>query len=225
VSIITSKRLASSIEEYLEAVASKMLELHDYALSATVSSRTVYYVELEWNDIKGREPVEAVITVAKHRSGERLWIVQVTSYVITVCPSALDFISRNLLNVRELAPSHTQKVRLTGRIHTRGILVRIEDVARALALSGSAPTFTKLKRVEEAKLIVEAFRNPKFIEDVVRDALCNLYRVARNYGVRDGVIEVEAESYESIHPHNVYAYRRASITELNNEVGSCGVSS
>jgi len=46
-----------------------------------------------------------------------------------------------------------------------------------------------------------AFANPKFVEDVVRDAVLALRGL-------DGVVRytVECESFESIHNHNAYAY-------------------
>ncbi len=212
---------ARSIEDYLENVADKLLELHDYALKATVEAETVYYTDIELKEIRGREPVNVKITVSKKRTGEKIWRVEVLVTGMSVCPSAMSTISEITGLSWGLAPSHSQKVLIKGAITTPGKFVRIEDVARALFLSPSAPTFTRLKRVEEAELILTAFKNPKFVEDIARDAMCNLYKLAKDKGLRDSFIEVEVESLESVHPHNVYAARSASFSEIERDTDGC----
>ena len=210
-----------SIESYLEKVSDKLLELHDYALRAIVEANTVYYVDVKWMDIEGKEPVDVRVTVSKTRSGLKTWKVEVSVRGMSVCPSAMNTISEITSSPWGLAPSHSQKVVIKGSITTKGEFVRIEDIAKALISSPSAPTFTRLKRLEEAKLILNAFKNPKFVEDIARDAMCNLFKLAKEKGLENSFIEVEVESFESIHPHNVYASRSASFLEIENEIRSC----
>jgi GTP cyclohydrolase-4 len=204
----------------LDNVAEKLLELHEYALKAIVSAKTIYYVTLEWNKIRGEEPVDVLITVTRSRDLSKKWRVQVEVKGMSVCPSAMMTISKLTNLPWGLAPSHSQKVIVRGAITTRGKFIRIEDIARALFRSVSAPTFTRLKRDEEADLILSAFKNPKFVEDIARDAMCNLYRLLKKKGINEAFIEVEVESLESIHPHNVYASRSAYLAEIENEIFS-----
>ncbi len=205
-----------SIEGLLRKLAKHLLAVHGYASRASVRAETNYYVELEFAGVKGVEPVEAAVEVILERgdgviAGE-MWSVEVAVKGFNVCPSAQATIS-SILGVGEglPAPSHNQRVVLKGRVTTRKVMVRIEDVARALAYSLSAPSFTLLKRPMEARLVVEAHKRPRFAEDVVREAA---YRIANLDGVpEDSIIEVEALSHESIHPHDLYAYLRLTAKE------------
>ncbi len=211
---IETPREAGYLEEYLEKVAHSLLNRHGYADKARVSAKTRYYVDVEYSGIRGEGPVEREITGEVHRDGSRRWRVSVTVYGMTVCPSAQATISRILgLNPSE-APSHSQKAVLRGTVETRGAFVRVERIARALFSSFSAPTITLLKRRDEARLIIEAFKNPVFVEDLVRRAIVNIASKLYAEGIKDAVIEVEANSIESIHPHNVYAYKRITLDEF-----------
>ncbi|MEB3862047.1 MAG: GTP cyclohydrolase MptA [Desulfurococcales archaeon] len=202
---------APSLEEYLESIARGLLGRHEYATRASVRARTRYYVDIEYRGLRGVEPVEVEVGVHIDRSGERRWSVAATVKGMTVCPSAQSTIASMLGVEAGRAPSHSQKAVLTGRIETMGKLVRIEDIARELFMSFSAPAMTLLKRSQEARLILEAHSSPMFVEDLVREAVARLEELLRRIGLAHAVIEVEAVSLESIHPHDVYAYKRSVI--------------
>lgn len=206
-----------SIEKYLDMAAKALLERHEYAMRAVVAASTTYYVEVSYNGISGVEPVNARVEVSRWRSGFKIWSVEVTVYGMTVCPSAQSTIAELIGAEANVAPSHSQKVMLRGRVATKGGFIRIEDVAKTLFSAFSAPAFTLLKRPQEAKLIMSAFSNPKLVEDVVRDAIYGLSRLKGLEG--DDIVEVEAVSLESIHPQNVYSYRRGLVREILEEAG------
>src|SRR2546428_2298055 len=70
----------------------------------------------------------------------------------------------------------------------------------------SAPTFGLLKRPDEGRLVEMAHRNPKFVEDVVRDVLDRLLK--RYPKMPDTTwVRVKSEAEESIHKHNALAER------------------
>ncbi len=204
---------AGSLEELMEAVATRLLERHSYATRAVARASTVLYVPIEYAGIEGLEPVDAAVEVEAFRGGPTLWRVEAVVHGMTVCPSAQATISELTGLERELSPSHSQKTRLRGVVETRGVMVRIEWVAEELFASLSAPTFTLLKRPQEARLILEAFKRPRLIEDVVREAA---YRLARRLAGKvpsDSKLLVEAYSMESIHPHDVYAMLGLTLGE------------
>jgi GTP cyclohydrolase-4 len=71
-----------------------------------------------------------------------------------------------------------------------------------------------LKRPEEAELVRSAHLNSLFSEDVIRE-------MAKNFILRDFpnlednfAIQFKIESFESIHPHNVYAELEITVGEL-----------
>lgn len=204
---------AGSLEELMGSVASLLLERHNYAKRAVARASTVIYVPIKYAGIEGVEPVDAAVEVEAGRDGHRLWRVEATVHGMTVCPSAQATISELIGQEREVSPSHSQKTLLKGIVETSEVMVRIEWVAEELFASLSAPTFTLLKRPQEARLILEAFKRPRLIEDVVREAA---YRLAKRLAGRapgDSRLVIEAYSLESIHPHDVYALIALTLEE------------
>ncbi len=76
----------------------------------------------------------------------------------------------------------------------------IEDFITLANESGSAPIYTLIKRSDEKAVTEQAFENPTFVEDVVRN-------LAQKLNQLPDIIKytIEAESHESIHPHNAFA--------------------
>lgn len=89
--------------------------------------------------------------------------------------------------------------------------VWIEDIVEGLEKTSSCPVYPLIKRVDEKFITEKAYDNPKFVEDVARDAIDFL----RHYeGVTGFHLEVEA--FESIHAHNAWAMHHENfITSLS----------
>ena len=75
--------------------------------------------------------------------------------------------------------------------------IRLEELIEICEKSFSSPTFTVLKTNDEAAVVEEMFKNPKFVEDVARDC----FRQAKNLNFK-GKVKIRATSFESIHKHN-----------------------
>ena len=73
----------------------------------------------------------------------------------------------------------------------------IIDIAESCA---SSQVHSVLKRRDEKEVTERMFRAPRFVEDVVRDAVVSLRR-----DLSDVRYNVRCESIESIHAHNAYA--------------------
>lgn len=85
--------------------------------------------------------------------------------------------------------------------------VTIEDLVAIAEQSASCEVYGLLKRADEKYVTERAYENPKFVEDLVRDAALGLEADARI-----GAYFVEAENFESIHNHSAYArIERASV--------------
>lgn len=69
--------------------------------------------------------------------------------------------------------------------------------------SASAELFEVLKRPDEKYVTEFAYNNPKFVEDIVRDAI----RILQT-SFPGKILSVEAVNYESIHEHNAFAYTK-----------------
>jgi GTP cyclohydrolase I len=110
--------------------------------------------------------------------------------------------------VTSLCPCSKQ-ISLYGAHNQRShIRVRVEDadefsLAELIALvegQASAPLYGMLKREDEKFVTEQAYKNPKFVEDAVRDVALALKRDGRF-----GHFTVEAENFESIHNHSAFA--------------------
>lgn len=117
--------------------------------------------------------------------------------VFTVCPCSLSMCDGRA--------AHTQRCYVRAVVeqnfrHLWEQCVPLEDIYDALTKSGSATVYSTLKRPDEKSVVQAGFDNPKFVEDVVRDAVIELRSVL---GFKK--LEVNAWSQESIHPHNVVA--------------------
>lgn len=77
----------------------------------------------------------------------------------------------------------------------------IEDIISIIEASASTPLYSVLKRQDEKYVTEHAYENPKFVEDLVREVFLGLKETGKfDY------FSVEAETEESIHSHNAYAF-------------------
>lgn len=97
--------------------------------------------------------------------------------------------------------AHNQRGIMRARLRCRpGVLHWIEDIVAAMEQQGSAPVYSLLKRQDEKFVTEQAYENPKFVEDVIRDLIIFFRKLP-------GMVwfAVECENYESIHNHSAYA--------------------
>ena len=76
----------------------------------------------------------------------------------------------------------------------------IKNFVRLIEAQGSAEIYPLLKREDEKFVTEAAYKNPKFVEDILRDVVLVLRR-SENLEA----FEVECENFESIHNHNAFA--------------------
>jgi GTP cyclohydrolase I len=79
-------------------------------------------------------------------------------------------------------------------------LIWIEELVEIAENAGSAPVYPLLKRVDERHVTMQAFDNPVFVEDMVRNVAVSL-KADR----RVSWFEVRAVNQESIHNHDAFA--------------------
>ncbi len=110
--------------------------------------------------------------------------------VHTLCPCSKEIASVSAHNQRGLV---TVTVGMTK-------FVWIEDIIQIAEESASSPLYALLKREDEKYVTENAYENPRFVEDVVREVTLRLRALP---GLRWHVVEVE--NFESIHNHSAYA--------------------
>jgi GTP cyclohydrolase I len=127
---------------------------------------------------------------ATMQKGEFDFVLTVVVPVTTLCPC-----SKAISD----AGAHNQRGQVTIAIRF-GKPIWIEEVIQLVESCASSELYSLLKRPDEKAVTERAYRNPVFVEDLVRNiaARCN----------RDPNItwyRIEAENFESIHNHNAYA--------------------
>ena len=95
--------------------------------------------------------------------------------------------------------AHNQRSHLTVGINCSNS-IWLDDVIKSVEAQASAELYAILKRPDEKYITEQAYNNPKFVEDVVRD-------VAKEFDNNDKITRyfVHAENFESIHNHSAFA--------------------
>jgi len=124
------------------------------------------------------------------KHGKPCMLIKVIVPVTSLCPCSKEISDYG---------AHNQRSHVTLTIRTRGF-VWIEDLIDLVEKQASCELFGLLKRPDEKYVTEQAFDNPKFVEDMVRDVAAQL-----DQDERVGAYVVESENFESIHNHSAYA--------------------
>lgn len=130
--------------------------------------------------------------IASGGEQEDFWLT-LTVPVTTLCPCSKEISDRG---------AHNQRGYVRVKVRPNGLLW-LEDVIDRIEACGSAPLYPVLKRPDEKFVTEQAYDNPRFVEDMVREVA-----LAFDGDVRIAGYEIEVENHESIHDHNAYAYLR-----------------
>ncbi len=95
--------------------------------------------------------------------------------------------------------AHNQRSHITITAATNSF-VWIEEIVQMAESQASCELYGLLKRPDEKHVTEQAYDNPKFVEDIVRDVAGVL-----NADARIDAYAVESENFESIHNHSAYA--------------------
>lgn len=176
--------------------------LHDlkerlHAVEAHIEVAFTYFVtkQAPVSGAPAKVGCDCVFNGTSGPAGDEL-VLRVTVPVTTLCPCS-----------REISDygAHNQRgyVTLEVRPRSKGSgceLILIEDLIAVAEKSGSAPVYALLKRPDERHVTMQAYDNPVFVEDVVRNAAALL-----RADPRVASFTVKAVNHESIHDHNAFA--------------------
>ncbi len=224
----TVERPVSSLETACSAIARELLVRHAYATEAVVEASAEYFLRKGISDAK--RSYEDYRLLAEARATRTAAGVELRRAIgaeavgMTACPCAMETCRELLLREYPLLtdPSLATLPMITHNQRNRTRLVfemagdtevEVDDLIDAIEGAQSSPTYAILKRGDEAQVVLDAHRHPKFVEDVLRDLLAGL--PARFPEVPDAVVVRAATlSEESIHKYNVEASHRISLGEL-----------
>jgi GTP cyclohydrolase I len=129
--------------------------------------------------------------------GHADFVLGVSVPVTSLCPCSKAISDYGAHNQRGLIAINVRSVASpTGEPE----LIWIEELIELAERSASAPVYPLLKRADERHVTMQAYDNPVFVEDIVRNIAVSLQEDARVLW-----FEVHAVNHESIHNHSAFA--------------------
>lgn len=126
------------------------------------------------------------------------FLLEVNVPVTTLCPCSKEISDYG---------AHNQRTNVRVKIsYDPDKIIWIEDLVELIEQCGSSPIYPLLKREDEKFVTEQAYNNPKFVEDLLRDIVSKLKKL--------NIItwfEVDCEAFESIHNHSAWAYQEETL--------------
>jgi GTP cyclohydrolase IV len=227
------------IENLCSAVARKLLDRHEYADRTEVLMRSEFMVKRETP--VSHTTCHEVVKVHARAIARRTFRAPIVRKSIgaevtgmTACPCAQNIMKEratyvfNTLGVdQKTIDSFFAEVPMaTHNQRGRGFLcietdddqhVDLETIIMILKDSMSSGIYELLKRGDESHVVLAAHKNPRFVEDCVRE-MAKKVLAEFEYLSGDSMVTIKQTNEESIHQHDAYAERRATIAELVDEL-------
>ncbi len=188
IEILNSYREKIALDK-METILEKMKEKLG-ASSAHLEIEFPYFIEKK-APVSGAKSLMEYTCEFKASLADRFdFVLGVKVPVTSLCPCSKELSSYG---------AHNQRSIMTVQVRYREFLW-IEDLIEVIESCGSSPVYSLLKREDEKFVTETAYENPRFVEDMVREATTRL-------DAMDTItwFSVEAENYESIHKHSAYA--------------------
>jgi GTP cyclohydrolase-4 len=234
-----------TIELVGDRIIKRLMERHPYTSKAEVKLEGKIIVQVRENEeriIQKSYNISSFVKAQRLNSGtiDFNYFISASAVGMTVCPCAKELSleyaeevvkSRNDINISgedlnkllNILPfsSHNQRSIGTIIVQIKDLdnhKIDVLDIIDIIEESMSGKIQSVLKRPEEAELVRSAHLKPLFSEDVIRE-------MAKNFIIRDFPnlednfkVKFKIESFESIHPHNVYAELKTTIGELKEKL-------
>jgi GTP cyclohydrolase-4 len=177
-----------------------------------------------------QEKYELIAMAVAWREGDEIKVRRSIGAVaegLTVCPCSIEsvqhFVSENFQIERKVVAelplaSHNQRGKGTLIVETdEDERVEANDIVEIIEDAMSSPLYEVLKRKDELKVVVDAHRKPRFVEDVLRMMIKGLTEKYPDLS-DNAYITARQENYESIHRHNTYAEKTGFYGEIKEEL-------
>jgi GTP cyclohydrolase IV len=229
------------IEELCGEIATRLLSKHEYATRAEVKMKSEYIVRRStpFTKVTCQEVVDIFAEAVSH-SGEKVRLRKSVGAEVlgtTACPCAQEIMREQVKEELEKlgidavgTEDFARKIPVaTHNQRGRGIIsievcdrrcVSIDRIIRIIEESMSSKVYGLLKRPDEAVVVARAHSNPKFVEDCVRTMAQKVVGTFPELP-DDARVILKQINEESIHQHNAFAERTATMGELRAELANC----
>ncbi|HEV7373531.1 MAG TPA: GTP cyclohydrolase FolE2 [Pyrinomonadaceae bacterium] len=168
------------------------------AESAHIEVRFPYFLERTAPVSEARALMDYECSFVGESNGDKDdFVLGVRVPVTSLCPCSKEISDYGAHNQRGYV---TIEVRSAPTENKEANIIWIEELIEIAERSASAPVYALIKRADERHVTMQAYDNPVFVEDMVRNAAAQMQRDERVRWFR-----VHAENDESIHNHNAFA--------------------
>ncbi len=168
------------------------------AESARIEVNFPYFVEKAAPVTGARGLMDYPCSFVAEANGETQdFVLGVEVPVASLCPCSKAISDYGAHNQRSQV-----KINVRSRNSSNGSpqLIWIEELIKVAERSASAPVYPLLKRPDERHVTMQAYDNPMFVEDILRNVALTLVADARV-----AAFSVHVVNHESIHNHNAFA--------------------
>jgi GTP cyclohydrolase-4 len=216
-----ARRMAEEVVETQEALRA---EVHIKAQSPLTKRTPVTH--------RLTEQLYTLVGIAAATRARTRLLVGVEVNGLTVCPCAQDMVrgmsldrlcehgyseeeGERILSLLPIA-SHNQRGRGTLLIGSER-RIGAEELVAIVEGSMSSEIYELLKRPDELYVVDKAHRNPRFVEDVVREMVRRVVEAFPDLS-DDSFLLARQENFEGIHEHNAFAERYGTMAEIRPEL-------
>jgi len=179
----------SMTAEHIEALLAKLKQAAG-APSAHIDLEYTYFIERRASE-SGATSLLGVPVLIEASLGDSFDLVLTAETpVMSVCPCSMDATG---------GPAHSQRGHVAVSVRYDGH-VWVDELVEIVEDSASGPVLPLMKGEDERRVIEQAYEQPVFVEDLVRNVAERLDSDVRVHWYR-----IEAENLESVHAHNAYA--------------------
>lgn len=176
------------------------------AESAHIEVGFPYFLERSAPVTEAKALMDYECTLVGESTGDKEdFVLGVRVPVTSLCPCSKQISDYGAHNQRGYV---TIEVRHARKESGEREIIWIEELIEVAEQSASAPVYALLKRADERHVTMQAYDNPVFVEDMVRNVALHLQRDGRVQWFR-----VHARNDESIHNHSVFAQVEWSRSE------------
>jgi len=238
-SIAVEETLDEALQKTAPNIETLSLDIARELLKAQGAMRAEVKVEAEF-PLSRRTPVSGFLSqelytltgIAAATKSRNVQLLGVAADGMTACPCAQELIrdraekrlteegfdAQAIQRIFNAVPVATHNQSGRGELLiTAHPSIRAEDLVHLVEASMSSEIYGILKRPDEYFVVNRAHRNPKFVEDVVRDMLVH---VAEGYPELpdDTFLHARQTNMETIHRHNVFAERCALLGDIRSQL-------
>ena len=188
----------AALNKYMDAISitnfSKLLKEVQETLNAESAKLIMefpYFIEKKAPITGTRGLMEYGCTFTDGTGADEDFVLSVQVPVTTLCPCSKEISE---------AGAHNQRAEVSLNVKFSKF-IWVEDLIELIEQSASCELYSLLKRPDEKYVTEQAYKNPMFVEDVVRKVAVTVLKHPDITWFSAGV-----ESFESIHKHSAYAY-------------------